>query len=45
MRGWERHTTNRFELLTVAGGHFAVLEQAETTKRIIRRALAAAPVE
>lgn len=44
MSGWERHTTDRFELLTLAGGHFAVLEQAEATQRIIRRALAAAPV-
>jgi surfactin synthase thioesterase subunit len=43
MREWERHTTDRFDLLTVAGGHFAVLEQAETTQRFIRRALAAAP--
>jgi medium-chain acyl-[acyl-carrier-protein] hydrolase len=43
MQRWQRHTTNRFELLTVAGGHFAVLEQAEATKRIIRRALAPAP--
>lgn len=45
MQRWERHTTNRFEQLTVAGGHFAVLEQAEATKRIIRRALTAAPVD
>jgi medium-chain acyl-[acyl-carrier-protein] hydrolase len=44
MQGWKRHTADRFELLTLAGGHFAVLEQAEATQRIIRRALAAAPV-
>jgi len=44
MRGWERHTADRFELRTVTGGHFAVLEQAEATQRIIRRALAASPV-
>lgn len=44
MGRWERHTANRFDLLTVSGGHFAVLEQAETTHGIIRHALAAAPV-
>jgi medium-chain acyl-[acyl-carrier-protein] hydrolase len=44
LQAWERHTTNRFDLFTLVGGHFAVLEQAEQTQRIIRRALAAAPV-
>lgn len=39
MRGWERHTADRFALQSVAGGHFAVLEQPEATRRIIRRAL------
>lgn len=43
MRSWERHTTRRFDLRTVTGGHFAVLEQAEATQRIIRDALTPAP--
>ena len=45
MRGWEHHTTRRFDLRTVTGGHFAVLEQAAATQRIIRNALAAARAE
>jgi medium-chain acyl-[acyl-carrier-protein] hydrolase len=43
MRAWEQHTTDRFELYSLVGGHFAVLEQAAATQRIIRRALAAVP--
>jgi surfactin synthase thioesterase subunit len=43
MQAWERHTTDRFELFSLVGGHFAVLEQAAATQRIVRRALAAVP--
>lgn len=42
MSAWQRHTIGRFDLRTLPGGHFAVLERPETTHAIIRRALAAA---
>ncbi len=45
MRGWEGHTATRFALHTISGGHFAVLEQAEATQRILRDALSPAPVD
>jgi surfactin synthase thioesterase subunit len=42
MTGWREQTTGRFTAHTVPGGHFAVLEQAATTHRLIRAALEAA---
>lgn len=39
MRDWAARTTAGFTMHTVAGGHFAVLEQAETTRRHLTAAL------
>ncbi|WP_323747678.1 thioesterase II family protein [Catenulispora rubra] len=40
MRGWGRHTSRSFRMHLLSGGHFAVLEQAETTRSFICGALA-----
>jgi medium-chain acyl-[acyl-carrier-protein] hydrolase len=42
MDGWGRHTTGPFRRLTLAGGHFAVLEQPAVTHRHIAAGLARA---
>ncbi|HEU5331352.1 MAG TPA: thioesterase domain-containing protein [Actinocrinis sp.] len=39
MDGWRRQTARRFTAHTLAGGHFAVLEQSELTLRHLARAL------
>ncbi len=41
MRGWARHTTGAFDLQVLSGGHFALLERASGTVRLLAGTLRA----